>query len=155
MIYYGVSTNEINAWWDARADMKKGYRYSLKLNGQFAGTTKRIFFDFENLNADTLYDIELSLIDTKKRTVGEVEKISIKTPQEPKMTDITKAPYFAKGDGVTDNTEIINRAVSQTDGNLFFPKGVYVCESMCINKNCLFKFEKGAIILQKERCEND
>ncbi len=155
MLYYSVTPNAINAWWDSRTDMKKGYKYCLKLNGELAGTTKRIFFDFNNLLPDTVYDIEFMLINRKEQVIGEIECASVKTAIAPKKTDITTLPYSIIGDGITDCTDGINKAISQTDGILYFPKGKYVCKNLVINSNCRLVFEKGTVLLQKERCNND
>ena len=155
MLYYSVTPKEINAWWDSRTDMKKGYKYCLKLNGELVGTTKRIFFDFENLSPNTVYQIEFMLIDRKGQVVGDVECVSVKTAPAPQQTDISKPPYLVVGDGVTDYTDVINKVISKTDGILYFPKGKYVCKNLCINANCNLMFEKGAVLLQKERCYND
>ncbi|GAA0725955.1 hypothetical protein GCM10009430_32390 [Aquimarina litoralis] len=53
----------------------------------------------------------------------------IKFPSDSGVIDITKSPYFAKGDGVTDNTNAINKAFrDHPDGQfiIYFPKGVYI-----------------------------
>ncbi|MEL7002598.1 MAG: glycosyl hydrolase family 28-related protein, partial [Bacteroidota bacterium] len=50
-------------------------------------------------------------------------------PQGAGVVDVTKAPYFAKGDGITDDTDAINQAMlDHPDGHfiIYLPNGTYL-----------------------------
>lgn len=50
-------------------------------------------------------------------------------PSSHAVIDVTKPPYLAKGDGITDDTEAIQRALSDIMGQhkmLYFPNGTYL-----------------------------
>jgi hypothetical protein len=50
-------------------------------------------------------------------------------PAHPNVIDVQQPPYSAKGDGITDDTEAIQRAINENVGRhrlLYFPNGIYI-----------------------------
>lgn len=69
--------------------------------------------------ADNDANIGARLDSTERRTY----------PRNANVIDVTKAPYFAKGDGLSDDSEAVQKALSDVMGQhklLYFPKGVYL-----------------------------
>lgn len=73
------------------------------------GNKNRTHYTVENLNPEQTYQAEV------KRGKGNKEETFLKreivTGKEKGRLDITKAPYFAVGDGKTMNMERIQRAI--------------------------------------------
>lgn len=57
------------------------------------------------------------------------ENANVAYPASHSIVDVTKAPYLAKGDGITDDTDSIQRALFDVMGQhklLYFPNGTYL-----------------------------
>jgi len=61
-------------------------------------------------------------------------------PATPFVVDVTKPPYNAKGDGVTDNTAAIQQAINDNTGRhriIYFPIGTYLVSKPLIWSNTI------------------
>ncbi len=153
MVYAARYNDEIRLWWDARNDKKSGMKYRVYVDGKSCVYTDRVYFNFKNLEEGREYLFEVQLVDENKNIVGKVEQFKASTLIKRELVDITKPPYSAVGDGVTDNTEIINRALSdcKQDKRVYFPFGVYICENFSFSGDVEMIFDVGAIVCSKEK----
>ncbi len=65
-------------------------------------------------------------------SLGIAQAEDIVFPTHPNVVDIKQAPYGAKGDGVSDDFEAIQRAINENVGQhrvLYFPNGTYLVSS--------------------------
>jgi hypothetical protein len=78
-------------------------------------------------------------------------------PASPFVVDVTQSPYSAKGDGVADDTEALQRAINENVGRhklLYFPKGTYlVSRTLTWPKKWDGRDNWGKTMLRGERCD--
>jgi polygalacturonase len=63
--------------------------------------------------------------------------------------NIKEAPFFAKGDGTTDDTAVINAAIAAvgTTGGIHFPAGTYkIASNITFGQNTTVSFIPGAVL---------
>ena len=153
MIYASCCDNEIRLWWDERNEKTCDMKYRVYVNGKSCVYTNKVYYNFKNLDCGREYEFEVQLVDQNKQIVGKTEKFKASTRACRQTVDITKPPYCAVGDGQTDNTDTINKALKElrNDKILYFPLGVYVCEEFTFNGNINLRFDAGAVLCTKNK----
>ncbi len=137
-----VFEDEITVWWQ-RGNLPVQVNFSCYLNGEKAAETKKTYVTFSNLSADTAYDIKVVA------DGGEVVFADcLRTQAAKKCIDVTKAPYFAKGDGETLNTEALQKALNDCDENsrVYLPAGVYLSGALWVKSNTELYIAEGAVL---------
>ncbi len=156
MIYACCYDNEIRLWWDERVDIKPGMKYCVLVNDTSVIYTDKVYYNFKNLQAEKKYKFEVMLVDENKNKVGESEIFYASTKCSKELVDISKPPYNAIGDGKTDNTLAIKKALADCSDNkiIYFPFGVYLCEDFSFSGSACFKFDAGATLCTKSGCKS-
>ena len=151
MMYAVCYEDEIRLWWDPRRDFKDGYKFKVTVNGTAVVFTPKIYYDFKNLDAGKDFEFNVVLLDEKGEAVGHSDTQVFSTLKYKEKIDVTKAPYFAKGDGVTDNTAVIQKALDECDDDhyLYFPLGIYICGAVKYGSGKI-RFDSGAILCNKK-----
>ena len=142
-----VFEKEIIVFWD----IVKGYSSDCKYRvicGEEVRITSKTHCKVSELNADTLYTFTVELLDENgivKDTVGSVQ---LKTAQLRKRIDVTKAPYYAVGDGKTLNTKAIQHAIDDCGfgQTVYIPAGVFLCGALDLHDDMELYLENGAIL---------
>ena len=80
-------------------------------------------------------------------------------PDDPSIADVTKAPYNARGDGRTDCTGAIQKALNESVGGIvYLPDGTYVISNTLrwpgrqMNTTLWGQSTDGAVLKLKDRC---
>lgn len=152
MVYVVSYETMLALWWDPRRDFQEGYKYRVWINDKCI-VTDQILYDFKNLEPGTSYDFTVELLDEKGNKVGKTEYLTGKTAPYRKKVDMTKPPFNLVGDGVTDYTEIINKALNEckSDECLYFPLGRYVCKKLNFSGHLKIQMDAGAVFCNGDK----
>ena len=140
MIRTIVFEDEITLWWE-KSEFAYATKYDVYVDGVFHGSTQYTHYTMSGLYADTSYEILIQ---------GNVSKqcLRIKTKPVKRKLDVTKAPFFAVGDGETVCTQALQAALDACkDGDcVYFPKGSYLSGALDVRSNTEIYLEEGAVI---------
>ena len=76
------------------------------------------------------------------------ETVRFRTAVRKRRVDVTQAPYFAKGDGVSMNTAAIQRAFDDCTAAdaLYFPAGVYLTGALRLHSDMEIYLDENAVL---------
>lgn len=142
-----VFEKEIVVFWDIVKGVSSDYKYRA-ICGEKVCITSKTHCQFHGLSADTSYTFTVELLDEKGIVKDTIGNIQLKTNPVRKRIDVTKAPYFAVGDGKTLNTKAIQRAIDDCafGQTVYIPAGVFLCGALDLHDNMELYLEKGAIL---------
>lgn len=151
MMYAVCYEDEIRLWWDPRRDFKPGYKFKITVNGTAVVYTPRIYYDFKNLESGKEFEYNVVLLDEKGNEVGSSDTQTFSTLKYREKIDVTKVPYFVKGDGKTDCTKVLQKALDECDEDhyLYFPLGIYVCGALKFSSGKI-RLDSGAMLCGKD-----
>lgn len=142
-----VFDNEITLWWE-RVTLPKDGVFEIIVNGKVYGKTTKTHYELVDLLPETEYEIQISIVHCGGALIERLGAASARTTQTKKRLDITKAPYFAIGDGKTLNTAVLQRAFDDCKSNecVYFPQGVYLTGALDVHSDTEIYLEKGAVL---------
>ena len=147
MISKIVFEDTLVLYWDRSEKFKKGYRYCVQFGGSIAYTQKT-HFTIDGLVARQKIKVAVSLVDEKNNIIKEYEKETIYLPWAKKRLDVSKAPYFAVGDGKTLNTQALQKAFDdcKADEAVYIPQGVFLTGALNMHGDSEVYVEKGGVL---------
>lgn len=146
MINKVVFDNQIKLWWDY-VKLEKGCSFKVLKNGEVFYTTN-YHYCFKDLSAETDYNFSVELVNDGLEIIDKIGDSIVKTLKKKNFIDVTQAPYFAKGDGVTLNTEALQSAINDcTKGDLvYFPDGVFLTGALDLHSDVELRLSDGAVL---------
>ena len=143
MINTIVFSDEITLWWDKEWDLDDDVYYKVSLNGDTV-VTKKTHASFKELSPSTAYAVTVARIEPAAVLFAE----TVTTPAAKRRIDVTAAPYFAVGDGVSVNTEALQRAINDCGANdcVYFPKGEFVSGALDLHSDMEIYLAEGATL---------
>lgn len=148
MLYTVVYEDTIVAYWDKLFDIKEKLEFCIYLNGKSIEKTQKTHYEYRDLQSETEYTIKVVANGVESDFTEIVGEKVIKTPKKRNRIDVTKAPYFAVGDGKTLNTRAIQRAFDDCKAGetVYFPKGVYLSGTLTMYTGTELYLDKGAVL---------
>lgn len=146
MFNYIINENSVILYWDLPEAFEKGDFYEIVSGNKVLGKTSKCHFETGGLKEDTENTFSVQLVKENGKTkVGEA---TIKTLKAKRKLDITKAPYFAVGDGKTINTKCIQKAIDDCtkEDMVYIPEGDFMTGSLYLHSDMELYIEKGGIL---------
>lgn len=142
-----VFENEITLFWDKDWEKDEELEYEIFLDEKSIGNTTKTHYKITDLVPETDYHISVKQKGLSCDTVTYFSE-TVKTQKPKRRLDVTKAPFFAIGDGKTLNTVAIQSAldVCTADDVIYIPTGVFLCGALNISSNTEIFVEKGAVL---------
>jgi len=139
--------DSITIYWE-KPEFAGNCQYELLLDGKRRGSTDKTHYTFEGLTADREYEIEVRAYAPGEDVILSRETKKISTLPAKRRIDVTLAPYCAKGDGSTLNTECLQHAIDDCGENeaVYFPAGIYKTGALRLHSNMELYVDKGAIL---------
>ncbi len=130
-----ATDTSITVWW--HKPEKAPESYSIALNGKIAAHTDKTHCTLDMLLPDTEYTVSVDGMTCQVRTRAALRRI-----------DVTAAPYFAKGDGITLNTAALQRAIDDCVENecVYLPAGIYMTGSLRLHSRMTLYIDEGATL---------
>ena len=139
--------------WEKPEQANQVKEYQLFLDGKEVARVTETDYTFENLEADTEYEIRLSAI-MKKGFLPQSNLIKVRTRKSPEIFDVTS--FGAVGDGKTINTEAIRKAIDACTeyGMVYIPRGTFRSGALFLKSRMTLFIEKGGRLLGSENPED-
>ena len=137
---------EMYLYFEREASLEETDFYEITLSdGQYI-QTRHTNASFYGLKEETRYEAELYLCQSGEKKLLD-KAVFVTTAFRPRL-DVTKAPYFAIGDGKTMNTEALQKVFNEAgDRTVYFPNGRYLTGALTLNSGTELYLEEDAVIV--------
>lgn len=137
--------NEMYIYFERSVSLKEQDFYEIVLSSGQCVQTRKTNVSFKDLNEDTRYEVSLFLCKNGYKTL--LDQAVFKTKSFKQWLDITKAPYWAIGDGNTVNTKALQKAIDEANGRVvYIPNGTYLTGALKLHSGTELYLEKEAVI---------
>ncbi len=129
-------------WWE-RGTFPADTQFCCFVDGEKYSEGTNTYVEVKGLSAGTMYALKVVAGDGTTVFDGHLQ-----TQPKKKIIDVTKAPYFAKGDGQTLNTSALQKALDDCDENsrVYLPEGVYVSGALRMKSNTELYVAENAVL---------
>ena len=146
MVQTIVFEDGVVVYWDRAERYQKGSRYRVTYNDNVVYTDKTHFSVAGA--AETALSFKISLVHENGEVAEELGAAQVRLPKAKRKLDVTKAPYFAVGDGKTLNTAALQRAFDDCKANeaVYIPQGTFLTGALNMHGDSELYLAEGATL---------
>ena len=132
----------ITLYWDKEWNLPDEIEYEIFLDNRFVGKTQTTHFELKGLQPSKAYEVRIL------RNGECLFAQTLSTCGLKKRIDVTKAPYFAVGDGCTLNTVALQKAIEDCGAGecVYIPQGTFLTGSLTLHSDMELYVSKGAVL---------
>ena len=144
LLDYRATATEAEVFWDMPLDATKETIYEVLVDGSVTLEVSKTHISFDNLVPDTDYVVEIRV----KYSGKSLGIITVHTGSVKAKLDVTKAPFYAIGDGEHMNTNAIQEALDACDKDsyVYFPAGTYLTGALNVHSDTEIYLDDGALL---------
>ena len=141
MLFYRAFPDEVFLWWDLPENAAANTVYRVFRDGTEIGESKKTHFRIGDVKAGESFSVSILF-------GGGTLSDTVIVPEEKRRIDVSRAPYFAVGDGKTMNTAALQRALDDCDAKsvVYLPSGTYLCGSLFLSSDTELYLAEGAVL---------
>ncbi|MEE3377434.1 MAG: glycosyl hydrolase family 28-related protein, partial [Lachnospiraceae bacterium] len=136
--------DSLTFWWEKPELFLNGDSFILEIEGGEMKTLTKTHGTFENLRPGSSYEVSLKFLHAG--ACADEAFMTVQTENERPVIDVTKTPYFAKGDGETMDRAAIQRAIDDcpAGGTVLLPEGIYRTGALTLKSDMELCLAEGA-----------
>ncbi len=146
-IYDYAREDSICIYWDRPEETCGEIIYHITVNGERAGTARQTHFLLSGLKEEREYSTAV-WIQSESGALRKLAERTVKTEKKKRKIDVTKAPYFAVGDGIIKNTAALQQAIDDCgpDDMVYLPQGVFLTGALKLHADMELYLAKNAVL---------
>ncbi len=148
MIKKLIFEDKIILYWDRQEEYAVGCTYCMEYAAKRVSTTKTHYTICKEDGLANGFEITVSLMSSDGALIKRLGAETVAFAKAKRRIDVTKAPYFAVGDGRTMNTAAIQKAIDDCgkDECVYLPSGTFLTGALNLRGDIELYVETGATL---------
>ena len=151
-----IFDDKIVLYWDRQEEYVKGCLYCVKYALETVYTDKTHFTINKKDNLGESFEVAVSLVESNGETIKLLTEDTVSFAEAKRRIDVTKAPYFAVGDGKINNTRAIQQAINDCGKGdcVYFPVGSFLTGALTLHSDMELYVDSGATLQGTDKAED-
>ncbi len=152
MINHILTFSDVILYWDLTDCPCKNCKFYSYLDGALLSESDKTHVTFRGIGKKVA-KVEIYTDADKQKLFY---KNTFVMPEKPKFIDISKAPYYAKADGKTLNTNAIQSAIDDCGFGecVYIPEGIFLTGALTLHSNMQIFVDKNGTLQGSDRVED-